>query len=157
MISAVYDCNVFFQAFVGRGPARAILALAEDRLVHLFISPAIIQEAKDVLLRPVFRAKYPTITDKRVDDCFVRIDGFSATVSDVPPVYSLPRDPDDECYLNLAIAATASFLVTRDKDLLSLMSDEDFRSRYPFLTILDPKQFLSHVRAEIARTLGYDG
>jgi hypothetical protein len=48
------------------------------------------------------------------------------------------------------------FLVSRDNDLLSLMNDAAFRSQFPFLTILDPKAFLSHVRAEIAKGLGYE-
>ena len=33
-------------------------------------------------------------------------------------------------------------LVTRDKDLLDLADDADFRDRYPKLTILDPVAFI---------------
>jgi uncharacterized protein len=156
MISAVYDCNVFFQAFVGRGPAKAILALAEEKVVTLFVSPPIVEESRGVLLRSGFRSKYPKITDERVAEYFGRIAEFATTLKDVPRAYSFPRDPDDEPYLNLAIAAEASFLVSRDKDMLSLMQDDGFRSQYAFLTILDPKAFLDHVRAEVARSLGYE-
>jgi predicted nucleic acid-binding protein len=57
-------------------------------------------------------------------------------------VFSCPRDPDDEPYVNLAVAAGARYLVTRDKDLLDLMEDADFRRRFATLAILDPAAFL---------------
>jgi hypothetical protein len=59
-----------------------------------------------------------------------------------PHVFSYPRDPDDEPYINLAIAAAAQYLVSWDKDLLDLMRDEDFRQRFPGLTILNPVALL---------------
>ena len=46
-------------------------------------------------------------------------------------MFSLARDPDDEPYLNLALTANVDFLVPWDKDLLDLMQDEDFRTRFP--------------------------
>ena len=64
-----------------------------------------------------------------------------------PHVFSFPRDPDDEPYVDLAIATQSSFLVSRDSDLLDLMKDEASRTAYPGLTILDPVAFLSQVRA----------
>ena len=59
----------------------------------------------------------------------------------------LPRDPDDEPYLNLALEAGAQFLVTRDRDLLDLMrwdteEGRDFQSRFRELRILDPAAFI---------------
>ena len=59
-----------------------------------------------------------------------------------PSAYALPRDPNDEPYLNVAIAANATFLVSRDLDLLDLMQDATFRQQFPSLTILDPVAFL---------------
>ncbi len=59
-----------------------------------------------------------------------------------PAAMSLPRDPDDEPYLNLAVAASADYLVTRGNDLLDLMQDSAFRARCPRLTILDPVALL---------------
>jgi len=72
----------------------------------------------------------------------VRIDQVARKIDDVPASYSLPRDPDDEPYLNLALAANADYLVTWDKDMLDLMQDEGFRSQYPQLTILNPVALL---------------
>ena len=39
-----------------------------------------------------------------------------------PSVFAYPRDPKDEPYVNLAVAAAADYVVTRDKDLLDLMT-----------------------------------
>jgi predicted nucleic acid-binding protein len=44
--------------------------------------------------------------------------------------------------INLAIEVSATFLISRDKDLLDLIGDPDFRQRFPHLTILDPPAFL---------------
>jgi len=43
-----------------------------------------------------------------------------------------PRDPNDEAILNLAIYVRADYLVARDKDLLTLNRNRDFRLLYPF-------------------------
>jgi len=63
-------------------------------------------------------------------------------LSEVPRVFTLERDPKDEPYVNLALATGAQYLVSRDRDLLDLMSVADFRQRYPALNILDPPAFL---------------
>jgi predicted nucleic acid-binding protein len=65
----------------------------------------------------------------------------------LPRRFELPRDPDDEPYLNAAIEFGAQFLVTRDRDLLDLMNWEtqtgrDFQSRFPQLKIHDPVELL---------------
>lgn len=61
---------------------------------------------------------------------------------DVPEVALLARDPKDEPYINLALAAGAAFLVSRDNDLLDLMTDPEFRGRFPGLQIVDPATLL---------------
>ena len=65
----------------------------------------------------------------------------------VPRRFELPRDPEDEPYLNAAIESGAQFLVTRDRDLLDLMNldtkqGRDFQFRFPQLKILNPVEFL---------------
>jgi predicted nucleic acid-binding protein len=59
--------------------------------------------------------------------------------------FSLPRDPKDAPYVDLAVASNAGYLVSRDKDLLELMQDEAFRRRFPNLKILEPVSFLREI------------
>jgi predicted nucleic acid-binding protein len=67
---------------------------------------------------------------------------IAVALKDVPHLFSYPRDPDDEPYVNLAIAAGARYLVSWDNDLLDLMQDEDFLQRLPDLTISNPVPLL---------------
>ena len=57
------------------------------------------------------------------------------------------RDPKDEKYINLAVAAKADFLVSRDKDLLDLTTDvsieeKRFRQKSKLLKVAEPIVFL---------------
>lgn len=155
MISAVFDCMTFLQAVTNRkGPAGGCLALVDEKQVKLFVSSEILEEVSDVLDRPKIRKAFPTLTDEVVQDFLDHIVETAHALENVPNAYQLSRDPDDERYLNLAIAAQASFLVSRDNDLLDLMKDDAFREAYPNLAIVDPPTFASHVRSEIAKTTG---
>lgn len=65
--------------------------------------------------------------------------------------------PDDEMYINLAIVANATYLVSRDKDLLDLVTTStdvarQFRLRYPFLRIMKAADFINTI--ESASSLG---
>jgi putative PIN family toxin of toxin-antitoxin system len=155
MTPAVFDCVVLLQAAANpSGPAGACLAFVESGDVKLFLSAAILEEARDVLLRPATRKRFPKLTAEKVDRFLLKVATLSTFVHDVPATPQLSRDPTDERYLHLALAAQASFIVSRDKDLLDLMKDDAFRKAYPALAIIDPPSFLTHVRNEIAQKPG---
>ena len=55
-------------------------------------------------------------------------------------------------YINLAIIANATYLVSRDQDLLDLVTTStdvarQFRSRYPFLKILKAADFVTEMES----------
>jgi predicted nucleic acid-binding protein len=82
-----------------------------------------------------------------VDAFIAWVRSFSTIAFVVPKHMSYPRDPDDEPYLNLAIAAQASYIVSRDNDLLNLMQSQDevslfFRKQFPNIRILDAVSFI---------------
>ena len=91
---------------------------------------------------PKTQSRFPLLTPVWVDEFSRDMERKSVVLANVPSAYSLPRDPKDEPYLNLAIAANATFLVSRDLDLLDLMQDATFRQQFLSLTILDPVAFL---------------
>ena len=67
-------------------------------------------------------------------------------LDDVLEHFMYARDPKDEKYVNLAIEVAATYLVSRDNDLLDLMTgatDEckDFRRRFNSLTVIEPVKF----------------
>jgi putative PIN family toxin of toxin-antitoxin system len=146
---AVFDCMVYLQAVINENsPAFACFRLVDDGHVTLCVSVETLAEAREVLTRPKLQAKFPNLTPERVEAFLQNVQAKAVSVAEVSKAVSHPRDPDDEPYLNLAVAAGAAFLVSRDKDLLDLMNDADFRGRFPDLTILDPVAFLR----ELART-----
>lgn len=144
----VFDCNTVLQGAARQaGPAAACLKLVETEQVRLCLSPQILTEMRDVLLRPKLQRKFPALTPERVEAILAALQEKSEGFPEVPRVFELPRDPKDEPYLNLAIAAGVRYLVTRDKDLLDLMDrsltdGQAFRTRFPHLLILDPVSFL---------------
>ena len=155
---AVFDCMILFQAAANRkGASGACLTLAEEGHVELFLSPAILQEVDDVLHRTAIRSSFPKLTDDLIETFMAELRGIAKIEGDAAPVYRLVRDPDDEPYVNLAIAKQPSFIVTWDgRHLLPLMDDDDFRKWFPGVTILQPPAFLARVRAEIVQELGYE-
>ncbi|WP_435011096.1 putative toxin-antitoxin system toxin component, PIN family [Tundrisphaera lichenicola] len=136
----VFDCMVFLQATARpEGPAaRLFVEFVEGGRLALYVSDTIMDEVRDVLGRSRIRSKNPTITDATVEAFCTRVLQSAHCLEVVPTSMTLPRDPNDEPYLNLAIASAADYLATRDNDMLDLMKDAEFRSRYPRLTILDP-------------------
>ena len=67
--------------------------------------------------------------------------------------FQYERDPNDEMYLNLAVVANAKYLISRDQDLLDLMTSSTgearrFRSRYPFLRIMKAADFVREIESQ---------
>ena len=127
-------------------------ALILDGEISLFVSDAILREVRDVLGREELRRKLPAIKDRLVNALLLKLEGRAILTTNVPEEYKYDRDPNDEKYLNLAIVSNASYLVSKDGDLLDLMStDTDvarrFRTRYPFLQILSAGDFIAKMKA----------
>ena len=132
-----------------KNPANACFALVEKGFVRLYVSVETLAEVKDVLSRPPLRERF-VLTDEMVEAFLADIKNKAETVKNVPSVFTYPRDPKDEKYINLAVEAEADYIVSRDNDLLDLMTghaDEckDFRRRFRPLKVLDPVEFLKIV------------
>ncbi len=149
-VRVVFDCNTFLQALASpNGPVGRCVQLVIDRKVELFLSPTVIEEVHDVASRPKVIAKLHLSPDRTRE--FVEAIAVTATVLvGFPEAFVYQRDPDDAHYVNLAVAADAKLIVSRDKDLLDLMDSTkrqaaDFQDRFPLLRILDPVSFLREI------------
>ncbi len=144
----VFDCNVLLQAAAReKSVAAKCLNFAESGLIQLCLSRKVLAEVEDVLNRPEIRAHFPDLSDEIVGAFLKRLQKLSVLVRRVPKEFSYPRDEDDEPYINLAVAADANFIVSRDRDLLDLMTgytDEckEFRQRFRSLKVVEPVEFL---------------
>ena len=118
---AVYDCNVFAQSLINpRGPAGACVAAAQAGEVIVFVRDYVLLEIREL------PAKLParlSVTAERVEHLIVDIARYARLVTNVPSVFTYPRDPDDAHYVDLAIATGSNLIVSRDRDLLDLMNN----------------------------------
>ena len=154
-IWAVFDCNTYLQAVVRRNsPAGSCYRLAEDGIIKLFISKDALAELKDVLNRPKVRKQLPALTDESIEEFLTSLTNVAKLVRKVPKVFSLPRDVDDEPYINLAVECEADYIVTRDNDLIYLMRGYDFesklfRQKFRPLKVVKPLEFLQIIEDKI--------
>ena len=143
MPSAVLDSTILISAFLAqRGVSNELLRHARAGAFHLFLSEEILEEAQGVLLdeerRHCQRYHYPN------EEAIHFIEGlrvFADLVTDLPPVSVVIRDPNDDMVVATAERAQAAYIVTRDKDLLSL-------HHYEGITMITPEAFIAIVRAQ---------
>jgi len=159
-IRAVFDCMIFLQGAARReSAAGACLLLVELDTIELCVSQEIMAEVRDVLARPQVRQKFPALTDQIVDRFLAALEERAVVVSEVPRAFQFDRDPKDEPYINLALAAKVSYFVSRDGDILDLADastpdGERLRRQAPELRILEPVAFLVEMRHRLEAPTG---
>ena len=150
--TAVFDCNIYLQGLLSRtGPARACVDLLFTEQITVFTSNKIIEELADVLNRTSLVRKFSRRITDEFRTAYIEQIISKTTVRSARHVFDLPRDPNDEPYLDLFIERAAEYLVTRDNDLLDLQSEEDSENASMLKhqaqgTIVSPPQFLNCIR-----------
>lgn len=149
----IFDCHIFVQAVAfDNGPAAECLRLVETGHIELLVSRSTLQELRRVLAYEDVVAISPNMTPARIGALVKRVTFRATLVRRTPHVLDYPRDPADEPYIDLAVASAADYLVTRDRDLLSLMSGhspicKQFRRKTRRLRVIDPVSFLKIIAA----------
>jgi putative PIN family toxin of toxin-antitoxin system len=140
-LRAVLDSTILVSAFLTPGGAAdALVDQAKVGRITCAVAEDILAETARVLLAtPRIRQRYP-YTDADVEDYLQGIRQAAFVVSDLPPLSGIVRDPNDDMILACAVAASASHVVTRDDDLLSL-------GTYEGVTIVTPEAFLTMLRS----------
>jgi len=145
MTKAVFDTNLFVSAFLTReagGVSNELLRFVREGTVDLHVSPEIIAETLATLVTSVrLQERYAYDAAMAIRFCDDLCTVTTPVVDPPPAPGAVPRDPDDDKIIACAIAAGAEFLVTRDRDLLSLGS-------YAGVAIVAPEDFLHRVRAQ---------
>ena len=115
MAKVVIDANVFVSAAFGGNPLRAITRAMKDDEVYL--SRSIEQELTGVILKLSKKLTKEQIAflQQRIRDLMQM-----AKLVSVTKTVALSRDVKDDHYLALCKEVEADFLVTGDKDLLSI-------------------------------------
>lgn len=135
MTRVVFDCNVILSAIGWNGAARSCLKLVARRRVFLFVTEAILAEYESVI--PETLAEELPAIDPQPKLAWVR--AKARLVEPSPLGKRRSRDAKDDIYLAGALAASAPYIVTYDKDLLDLEK--------PFgIEIIRPAEFLRRIR-----------
>jgi putative PIN family toxin of toxin-antitoxin system len=129
-ITLVLDTNVLISAIVFKGVPEKILKLCilENKFDSV-ISPEILAELRTKLK---FKFGFPDGLIKEWELI------LKNTLKNMLPFYNTKvcRDPDDNKILDLAIFSGAKYIITGDKDLLSL-------GKYKDIMIITPTDFLN--------------
>jgi putative PIN family toxin of toxin-antitoxin system len=131
----VFDTNIFLRALINPKGINARLVASLDRFV-LVSSPSILEEVAEVLSRPelLIAKSIRKLDAERIVSLLRQSPMISPTVK-----VAVCRDPDDNKFLEAAIAAKATYVVTGDKDLRAIGEYEGVKIRYPaeFLRAID--------------------
>jgi putative PIN family toxin of toxin-antitoxin system len=131
---AVIDTNIIVSRYLTPGGlASQVLALWRDDAFELIVSEAILAEVRDVLLRPSIRVRH-RMPEDMVDQVIDGFRQFATLVAPEEPIQA-SEDPDDDKFLECAVAGGADVIVSRDPHLLSL---KQFRG----VRVLSPAAFV---------------
>lgn len=110
-MNVVIDTNVVVSAALkNRNPEAVILFVVEQPAFTWVASPAILTEYITVLRRPKF--KLPNAIVHQWETTFATF----VTLAQGEQQVTFPRDPTDAKFLACALAASASYLITGDRD-----------------------------------------
>jgi len=136
MRKAVFDATILVSAFLtNQGVSSQLLAHAVTGAFELYLSDAIIEETREVLLHRVHLRKRFVYTDQDVEEFCLLLRAFTRAVAAIPALH-VSRDPNDDYVIATAVAAGVSFVVTRDKDLLTLKA-------YQAVQMIRPEEFIA--------------
>ena len=110
-MKVVIDTNIIISAILkNRTPEQVILFIAEQNKSEWLVSSDILIEYKAVIHRPKFKLP-PDIIEK-----WLMLFELRTVYIDVEIELDFPRDQKDAKFLACAIAGSANFLITGDKD-----------------------------------------
>jgi putative PIN family toxin of toxin-antitoxin system len=120
-IRAVLDTNVVLSGLLWHGTPHALLDRVREGALAFISSPALLAELAEVIARPQFDAILARSNTSR-EHSLAELRELAEAIAPPPLAQPVCRDPDDDAVLALGVAAKADFIVSGDRDLLSLES-----------------------------------
>ncbi len=137
MIRAVLDANVFVSAVLSpRGTPAKVLDSWYSFQFSLVVSHDILQEIERVLLEPGIRVRHRW-SKQRLRAFLDDLANVALFTQETPRLAVVDDEPDNR-YLECALAGHAEYIVSGDRDLLSL-------GEYQGILILTPREFLGRL------------
>jgi len=131
MVRVVLDTNVFVSILLKSKSCLKIRNAFLDGAFDIVTSPDLIKE----LIATIGKPKFKNIFDHHEIKNLIELINIDAILSIPEEKITVCRDPADNIILECAVSGKVDFIVTGDKDLLTLKS---FRK----ISIITPKKFL---------------
>ena len=130
MSRVVVDTNVFISSFFGGNP-RKIIDLWKSGEITLCLSKPIVDEYIGVLHRIGLQ------NEKEIEELLALFaHGFHVVfTAKTPELHIIEKDPDDDMFIECAVALKAEFIITGDKALKEIRE-------YMNIKIVSPREFL---------------
>ena len=136
MHKVVFDTVILVRALINPRSIYGRIVFDHFRNYLLYVSPPMVAELLEVLQRPEISRKFRSMAGL---DLRTVLDLVSQAEVVEPEIAAVSRDPNDDMFLATARAAQAHYLVSEDKDLLSL-------GEYEGTQIVDGPAFLQVLR-----------
>jgi putative PIN family toxin of toxin-antitoxin system len=135
MISIVPDKNIFISAYLRGGNPLRVLQAAHVGRIRMLTTEAILSELTEVLMRPKFQPDFEG-RGVRIEDEIAALRTIMILITPTPIPTQATVDPEDQQFLECAVAGKADYIVSGDRHLLDLTT-------YQNIPILTPAQFLA--------------
>ncbi len=134
MIKVVIDTNVFISSFFGGNPKK-IIDLWKKGKIKLCLSTKIVDEYIEVLKRLGLQ------NESELQELLnIFSQGHNIIFSALTPTLKIiEQDPDDNMFIECAVALESSHIISGDKHLKSLKN-------YMGIKIVNPKEFLIQIQ-----------
>ena len=130
MTKLVLDTNVFVSGIFWSGPPAKILNARHEKKIKIVCSLEILDEYSRV--SDILSKKYPSVGMAPFINLMIRDAELFTPIKLKTPV---SRDPDDDKFITVALAANCHLIVSGDNDLLSV-------NGYNNIEIINPNEFV---------------
>ena len=139
-LHVVLDSVVAVSAFLTDGLTADLVSMCQAN-VNLYTAEEILQEIRRVLLeKPHIRNRY-RYSSEQAEVFINHLRNISTVVAQLPEIRVIDRDPKDDMIIACAVAVSANYIVSRDRDLLDL-------GNYQQIQIVTPENFIHILRRE---------
>ncbi len=130
----VLDSVVAVSAFLTKGLAAEMVSQCREN-TSLYTTEEILQETRRVLLeKPHIRNRY-NYSSEKVEVFIDFLRNISTIIGQLPDIRVVERDPKDDIIISCAVASSADYIISRDRDLLDLRN-------YGEIQIVSPEEFM---------------
>ena len=130
VLKIVIDTNIYISAIFWNGTPRRVVDLGRDGKIEIYTSEEIEEEIARVLLKKF------KLNPHEVEEILLDFSTFTIPVIPVQRFKIIEDDPDDDKFIDCAVACNADYIVSGDKHLIHL---KEFKG----VKIVNSLEFLS--------------